>query len=99
MNHQIVRVVTRIEYALGAVLLLLALYLISGPLRASADDTHNGMLGVFSGLILLSFSVAVFVAARAMRRGGRRHWLEQFGVIILCAGLFAVIVLSRTVLL
>ena len=52
------------------------------------------MLGVFSGVILLSFSIAIFVAARAMLRGGRRHWLAQSGVILLCLGLFAVAWLS-----
>jgi len=99
MNHRIVRVITGIEYALGAVLLAWALYLITGPLHAADNDGHNGMLGVFSGLILLSFSVAIFVAARAMRRGGRRHWLEQSGVILLCLGLFAVAYLSRNLAL
>ena len=99
MNQQLVGIITKIEYALGAVLLLLALYLITAPLHSAAGDTHNGMLGVFSGLILLSFSAAVFVAARAMRHGRRTHWLEQFGVIILCAGLFAIILLSRTLFL
>ena len=99
MNHQIVRVITWIEYALGAVILLFALYLITGPLHKASGDTQNGMPGVLSGLILLSFSVAIFIAARAMQRGGRKHWLEQFGVIILCAGLFAVMWLGRTWLL
>lgn len=95
MNHRLSRVIVGIEYALGALILLWALYLLTGPLHVSSDDAHNGMLGVFSGAILLSFSVAIFVAARAMRRGGRRHWLEQSGVIILCLGLFAVMWLSR----
>ena len=99
MNHQIVRVITRIEYVLGALILLLALYLITLPLHSGSDDLHNGMPGVFSGLILLSFSAAIFVAAHAMKRGGRKHWLEQSGVIILCAGLFAVMWLSRSWLL
>ena len=99
MNQQLVGVITKIEYALGAELLLIGLYLVTGPLHGAANDTHNGMLGVFSGLILLSFSATVFVAARAMRHGRRTHWLEQFGVIILCAGLFAIILLSRTLLL
>lgn len=95
MNHRYSRVIVGVEYALGAVILLWAGYLITGPLHAAPDDGHNGMLGVFSGLILLSFSIAIFVAARAMRHGGRRHWLEQSGVIILCLGLFAVMWLSR----
>jgi hypothetical protein len=95
MNHRYSRVIVGIEYALGAVILLWAGYLITGPLHAAPDDGHNGMLSVLSGLILLSFSVAIFVAARAMRRGGRRHWLEQSGVIVLCLGLFAVMWLSR----
>ena len=99
MNQQLVGVITKIEYALGAALLLMGLYLLTGPLHSAANDSHNGMLGMFSGLILLSFSAAVFVAARAMRHGRRTHWLEQFGVIILCAGLFAIILLSRTLLL
>ena len=95
MNHRYSRVIVGIEYALGAVILLWAGYLITGPLRAAPDDAHNGMLSILSGLILLSFSIAIFVAARAMRRGGRRHWLEQSGVIILCLGLFSVMWLSR----
>jgi hypothetical protein len=99
MNQQLVSVITKIEYALGAVLMLMGLYLVTGPLHSASDETHNGMLGVFSGLILLSFSAAVFIAARAMRHGRRTHWLEQFGVIILCAGLFAIILLSRTLVL
>lgn len=96
MNHRYSRVIVGVEYALGALILLWAGYLITGPLRATPDDGHNGMLSVFSGLILLSFSIAIFVAARAMRRGGRRHWLEQSGVIVLCLGLFAVMWLSRS---
>jgi MFS family permease len=96
MHHRFSRVIVGVEYALGTIILLLALYLITGPLHAASDDGHNGLLGVFSGLILLSFSVAIFVAARAMRRGGRRHWLEQSGVIILCLGLFTVMWLSRS---
>lgn len=99
MKPKIVNAITRIEYALGAVILLWALYLLTGPLRAGANDAHNSELGVFSGLILLSFSLAIFVAARAMRNGRRRHWLEQSGVIILCAGLFAIVLLSRTLML
>ena len=95
MNHRYSRVIVGIEYALGAVILLWAGYLLTGPLHAAPDDAHNGMLSILSGLILLSFSIAIFVAARAMRRGGRRHWLEQSGVIILCLGLFAVMWLSR----
>lgn len=94
MNHRYSRVIVGIEYALGTVILLWALYLITGPLHVAADDSHNAMLGIFSGVILLSFSIAIFVAARAMRRGGRRHWLEQSGVILLCLGLFAVMWLS-----
>jgi MFS family permease len=96
MNHRFSRAIVGVEYALGTVILLWALYLITGPLHAAADDNHNGMIGVFSGVILLSFSIAIFVAARAMRRGGRRHWLEQSGVILLCLGLFAVMWLSRS---
>jgi MFS family permease len=94
MNHRFSHVIVGVEYTLGAAILLWALYLITGPLHVSSDDAHNGMLGVFSGLILLSFSLAIFVAARAMRRGGRRHWLEQSGVIVLCLGLFVVMWLS-----
>jgi len=96
MNHRFSRAIVGVEYALGTVILLWALYLITGPLHVSSSDDQNGMLGVFSGVILLSFSVAIFVAARAMRRGGRRHWLEQSGVILLCLGLFAVMWLSRS---
>ncbi len=99
MKPNLVRVITRIEYALGAVILLWALYLLSGPLHAGANDSHNSTLGVFSGLILLSFSLAIFIAARAMRKGRRTHWLEQSGVIILCLGLFTIILLSRTLIL
>ena len=96
MNRRFARVIIGLEYGLGAVILAWALYLITEPLHSAAGDGQNGMLGVFSGVILLSFSVAIFFAANAMKRGGRRHWLEQFGVIILCAGLFAVIALSKT---
>lgn len=91
MSHRIAGVITKIEYVLGTAILLWALYLIG----TAAREGHNGMPGVIAGLILLSFSIAIFVAARAMQRGGRRHWLQQFGVIILCAGLFAVMLLSR----
>ncbi len=99
MNVRLARVIIGVEVGLGAVILAWALYLITGPLHSTAADGQNGMLGVFSGVILLSFSVAIFVAANAMKRGGRRHWLEQFGVIILCAGLFAVVALSKTLAL
>jgi hypothetical protein len=50
-------------------------------------------MGVFPGLILLSFSLAIFFAAHALRRGGRKHWIQQFGVIALCLGLLAVLAL------
>ena len=96
MNRRLARIIIGVEYGLGAVILAWALYLLTGPLRSAPDDTQNGMLGMFSGVILLSFSIAIFVAANAMKRGGRKHWLEQFGVIILCLGLFAVILLSKT---
>jgi hypothetical protein len=95
MNQRIVRVIVGIEYVFGAVLLAWSLYLISGPLHPAANDSHSTLPGVFSGLILLSFSLAVFIAARAMRHGRRTHWLEQSGVILLCLGLFAVGFLSR----
>ena len=99
MNQRLSRVIIGIEYGLGAVILAWALYLITGPLRSGPDDAQNSMLSVISGVILLSFSVAIFVAANAMKRGGRRHWLEQFGVILLCLGLFAVIALGKTLAL
>lgn len=93
-NHRLARVIVGVEYALGTIILAWALYLITGPLHSAPGDNQNGMLGVFSGVILLSFSIAIFVAARAMLRGGRRHWLAQSGVILLCLGLFAVAWLS-----
>ncbi|MES2015321.1 MAG: hypothetical protein V4484_02405 [Pseudomonadota bacterium] len=95
MNHRIAGIITKIEYGLGSVIALWSVYLMTGPLHPGLDEAHSGMAGVLSGLILLSISIAIFIAARAMQRGGRRHWLEQFGVIILCAGLFAVLLLSR----
>jgi hypothetical protein len=90
MDQRIVRVIIGVEYVLGALILLWSLYLISGPLHPVPGDAHGGMLGLFSGLILLPFSGAIFWAASAMKRGGRKHWVQQFGVIVLCAGLFAV---------
>ena len=96
MNHRLARIIIGVEYGLGAVIMAWALYLITGPLHSAPNDAQNGMLGVFSGVILLTFGIAIFVAANAMKRGGRKHWLEQFGVIILCLGLFAVILLSKT---
>lgn len=47
MNHRYSRVIVGIEYALGTVILLWALYLITGPLHVAADDSHNAMLGIF----------------------------------------------------
>ena len=96
MNQRLARIIIGVEYGLGAVIMAWALYLITGPLHGAADEGQNGMLGVFSGAILLSFGIAIIVAANAMKRGGRKHWLEQFGVIIVCLGLFAVILLSKT---
>jgi hypothetical protein len=95
MNHHIVRAIIWTEYALGAVIMLWGVYLISGPLRLDAGGARDDLPGVFAGVLLLSFSLAIFIAARAMRRGGRRHWIEQCGVIVLCLGLFAVMWLSR----
>ena len=94
MNTPVVRTLIGVEYALGTAVFCLAAYLISAPLRSGPDDPHGGTSGLFSGLILLSFSVAIFVAAHAMRRGGRRHWLSQSAVIVLCAGLLAVLLAS-----
>ncbi len=96
MNQRLARIIIGVEYGLGAVIMAWALYLITAPLHSAADDGSNGMIGVLSGVILLSFSIAIFFAANAMKRGGRKHWLEQFGVIILCLGLFAVIAVSKT---
>lgn len=63
------------------------LYLISTPLHPASDDSHGGLLAVFSGLFLLPISLAAFAAGRLFQRQSRSAWLAQLVVLALVAAL------------
>ena len=70
-----------------------SLYLVSMPLHPLPGDSHSGLLGVFSGLLLPPVAFMAFAAGRLVQLRSRFAWLTQLIALTLVVALVLLLAL------
>ena len=81
------------EVGIAGLLMLFSFYLMASPLMPDPNDSHGGMLALFSGLFLFPVATSLMVAGAALIRAHRWRWWAQSLPFATCAAI--VLFLSR----
>jgi len=73
------------EVVVAGLAMLVAFYLMASPLMPDPNDHHGGMMGLFSGLVLLIVALSVMVPGVALIRVHRWRWWAQALPVVTCA--------------
>lgn len=76
------------EVVVAGLAMLVAFYLMASPLIPAPNDHHGGMLGLFSGLLLLIGATSVMVPGVALIRIHPWRWWVHALPVVTCAFLF-----------
>ena len=74
------------EIIIASVFIVLGGYLLLSPLYPPPGDTHGGLLGMFSGLLVTPLAATLLYSGFVMRLGYKLRWHIQLILIILIAG-------------
>jgi fluoride ion exporter CrcB/FEX len=77
MNHKLQRAFVYFDYLIATVFAIYGLYLITAPLHPSSSNSHNGLMAIFPGILLLTFATFSFAAGKLLQRNHRLRWSMQ----------------------
>ena len=81
-TQKIRRIFAYIDFIIALIFAIWGLFLITAPLHAISTDSHNGLMAIAPGLLLILFAIIIYKTGRLVLKQHKWGLLAQFLVVI-----------------